>query len=292
MVILYCLTARAENNQPGDSTKKAGADSSKYFFHFDPLQLRLHTPVELDGLQTPSIGLNKQGEKFVDEYLAKNSRMLKQIKEKHPSYFTIMDDVLTRYGLPTEVKYLAIIESQLNAKIVSPAGAAGAWQLMPVTARNFSLKVSAKNDERKHFYKSTVAAAKYLTYLYQKFDDWLLVIAAYNGGPGTVYKAIKKSGSRNFWKLQNYLPKETRDHVKRFISTHYYYEGEGSIATLSKEEVLTYREKMNTFVARQNAMLEEKQLNKIKSATDECPEEEQGSIVANNSVLLKTEEEK
>jgi membrane-bound lytic murein transglycosylase D len=204
-----------------------------------------------------------------------------------------MDSVFTRYGLPVQVKYLAIIESQLKPAIVSPAGAVGAWQLMPITARHFSLKVTAKYDERTHFYKSTVAAAKYLTYLHDMFDDWLLVMAAYNGGPGSVFKAIKKSGSRNFWKLQKYLPAETRAHVKKFIGTHYYYEGKGSIATLTKDEVAAYRETMISFVTKQNNMLEEKSLSKTSvpvTSGDGGGEEDKSSVV-NAAIVLKPQEE-
>ena len=107
---------------------------------------------------------------------------------------------------------------------------------MPGTARDYGLVVNAKRDERKDYYKSTHAAARYLTYLYNEFGDWLLVLAAYNGGPGYVYNAIKKSKSHNFWDLQNYLPTESRNHVKRFIGTHYILEGQGSITTLTKAE--------------------------------------------------------
>jgi membrane-bound lytic murein transglycosylase D len=115
---------------------------------------------------------------------------------------------------------------------------------MPSTARQLGLKVSDRYDERKRFGKSTVAAAKYLRDLYNEFDDWLLAIAAYNGGPGPVYKAIRLSGSRNFWKLQNFLPMETRAHVKRYIGTHYFFEGEGSLTTLTKAETQKHLEEV------------------------------------------------
>jgi membrane-bound lytic murein transglycosylase D len=98
---------------------------------------------------------------------------------------------------------------------------------MPATAQILGLKTSHQNDERTNYYKSTIAAAKYLRDLYAEFNDWLLVLAAYNGGPKPVYNAIQKSGSKNFWILQNYLPAESRDHVKKFIATHYYFEGRG-----------------------------------------------------------------
>jgi membrane-bound lytic murein transglycosylase D len=101
---------------------------------------------------------------------------------------------------------------------------------MPTTAREIGLKINGKYDERTHFYKSTVAAAKYLKSLYGYFGDWLLVLAAYNSGPGTVFKAIHKSGTRNFWALQAFLPAESRGHVKRFIATHYFFEEQGSVS--------------------------------------------------------------
>src|SRR5690606_4422797 len=98
------------------------------------------------------------------------------------------------------------------------AGASGPWQFMPSTARDFGLVVKPGQDDRRDYIKSTHAAAQYLLQLYRKMHDWLLVIAAYNGGPGRVYEAIKKSGSRNFWELQHYLPEESRNHVKKFIA--------------------------------------------------------------------------
>src|SRR5262249_6211605 len=98
-----------------------------------------------------------------------------------------------------------------------------------------------------HVWKSSVAAAKYLNELYDIFGDWLLVIASYNSGPAPVLNAIKKSGSRNFWKLQYFLPKETRLHVKRFIATHYYFEGNGSLVTLAKTETERYLKALQEF---------------------------------------------
>jgi membrane-bound lytic murein transglycosylase D len=98
------------------------------------------------------------------------------------------------------------------------------------------LKVSARYDERKDMTKSTHAASKYLSSLFNIYGDWLLVIAAYNGGAGRVNAAIKKSGSKDFWKLQRYLPIESKNHVKKFIATHYLLEGQGSIATVTKDE--------------------------------------------------------
>jgi membrane-bound lytic murein transglycosylase D len=188
----------------------------------------------------PKIVLNKQAKSFAADYVKKNKSTLISVERKSKPYFDMFDSVFTKYDLPLELKYLAVIESKLKPNAVSKVGAVGLWQFMPTTARNNGLKVKGKYDERKYSYKSTVAAAKHLRDLHKMFDDWLLVIAAYNGGAGTVYKAIKRSGSRDFWKLQYHLPLETRLHVKRFIGTHYYFEGGASLVTLTKKETTAY----------------------------------------------------
>ena len=183
-----------------------------------------------------TIRLNPRAKTFVEDYMRSHSKSLNEMKDWGRPYFNMMENILVENGLPTELKYLAVIESKLQSGAVSYAGAVGPWQLMPATAKGLGLKVTKTRDERKDYYKSTQAASKYLKYLFGEFGDWLLVIAAYNGGPGYVYNAIKKSKSRNFWDLQYYLPGESRDHVKKFISTHYIFEGQGGITTLTKSE--------------------------------------------------------
>jgi membrane-bound lytic murein transglycosylase D len=122
-------------------------------------------------------------------------------------YFNLIDKIFAQYGLPGELKYLAVIESNLSTSATSWVGAGGPWQFMPYTARDYGLVVNSNYDERRDYIKSTHAAARYLlATLYRQMHDWLLVIAAYNGGPGRVYEAMKKSGSRDFWSLQYYLP--------------------------------------------------------------------------------------
>jgi membrane-bound lytic murein transglycosylase D len=169
--------------------------------------------------------LNKHVKQFVKTYIRENSKNLYNIKQRSASPFIIIDSVLTRYGLPEQLKYLAVVESELKTKAVSKVGAVGPWQLMPSTARILGLKVNAHQDERKDYYKSTKAAARYLKDLYNVYGDWLLVFAAYNGGEATVNAAIKKSGSRNFWTLRSYLPGETKEYVNKFIATCIYFEG-------------------------------------------------------------------
>ena len=182
--------------------------------------------------------LNAKAVEFVEDYMEKNSDDLLSMKASCTPYFKTIEGILSQYSLPAELKYLAFIESQLKIKAKSWAGAVGPWQLMPVTARELGLTVTKTRDDRYDYKKSTHAAAKYLIDLYKEFGDWLLVIAAYNGGPGNVYSAIRKSGgSRNFWKLQNFLPAESRTHVKKFIGTHYIFEGAGGVTTLTNAEV-------------------------------------------------------
>lgn len=251
------LVASAGTQRPQDSTGHATKDSIQWVT-FDPESLLVSGLPESAVMNAPTIRLNRQAAKFVDDYILRNEETLLKIKRKSVNPFATMDAVFNRYNLPVELKYLAVVESELKTTALSKVGARGLWQLMPTTARDYKLKVAGKYDERTHVYKSTVAAAKYLNYLHDLFGDWLLVIAAYNGGPGSVYKAIRKSGSRNFWKLQYFLPAETRSHVKKFIGTHYFFEGEGSITTLTKEEADTYSRKMMAFVAEQNMLLGER----------------------------------
>ena len=251
----------AEIKKPAYPIHLNFTDTALPFSAYDSVLFTISAIEEAEILY-PTIQLNKQARAFTESYLALNGKMLEEIKQKNPGYFKIMDAVFSKKGLPTELKYLAIVESKLKTKAVSRVGAVGAWQFMPATARFLKLKVNDKQDDRKHFYKSTEAAARYLSDLHNMFDDWLLVLAAYNSGPGTVLKAIKRTGTRDFWKLQYALPKETRDHVKKFISTHYYYEGSGGITTLTKNEVIKHEKEMMAYLdyveknARPNHMLE------------------------------------
>lgn len=191
--------------------------------------------IQLSQTNTTEIAMpladSKQGMKFVHNYIRNNDENLVIVKERSEGPFAIIDSVLQHYGLPLELKYLAVIESDLKPTARSRVGAKGPWQLMPRTAHVLGLKVNRRSDERVNFYKSTSAAAKYLRDLHNEFGDWLLVLAAYNGGPRPVYRAIHKSHSRDFWTLQRYLPAESREHVKKFIATTYYFEGSEAIKT-------------------------------------------------------------
>lgn len=203
-------------------------------------------------LSIPEVPLHQSMGKFVQDYAKDYDELFENIKLNKSGYLNTIDKVFTQYQIPLELKYLAIIESKLKTNARSGVGAVGVWQFMPGTAKTLGLRITAKYDERQHIWKSTVAAAKYLTTLYGFFEDWLLVVAAYNSGPAPVLNAIKKSGSRSFWKLQNFLPKETRLHVKRFIATHYYFEGGGSLVTLGKIETEKYLKQLEEFNTKNN----------------------------------------
>jgi hypothetical protein len=177
--------------------------------------------------------VNRRVTRFVKTYISANKRTLYKIRRRSSAPFVVIDSVLNHYHLPAQLKYMAVIESELKTTAVSRVGAVGPWQLMPMTARDLGLKTTPDNDERKIFSKSTRAAARYIKDLYAAYGDWLLVLAAYNGGPGPVNMAMHRAKTRDFWTLQHYLPAETREYVNKFIATWYYFERPGSIAKLS-----------------------------------------------------------
>ncbi len=191
-----------------------------------------------------TLQINPKAVPYIDEYMDKHKTYLESMKVWAKPYFRMMDNILVSYGLPAELKYLAVIESNLENSALSWAGARGPWQFMPETARQFGLVVNSTRDDRTDYYRSTHAAARYLKILYDQLGgDWLLVIAAYNSGPGKVFNAIKRTGSRDFWTLQNALPLESRNHVKKFIGTHYVMEGTGGVTTVTSKELASLHEK-------------------------------------------------
>ena len=136
-------------------------------------------------------------------------------------YMPIFEEAFRRYGLPLELKYMAIIESALNPVAVSRVGATGMWQFMHSTARNYGLRIDSYIDERMDPVASADAAARYLRDAYRIFGDWSLAISSYNCGSGNVNKAIKRSGARDFWSIYPYLPRETRGYVPAMVGAMY-----------------------------------------------------------------------
>ncbi|MEM9547687.1 MAG: lytic transglycosylase domain-containing protein [Bacteroidota bacterium] len=172
---------------------------------------------------------NAEVKRRIKQYTVKQRNMSEILLGRSSIYFPLFEDVFEEKGLPQDLKYLSVVESGLRPIATSRSGAAGLWQFMRPTGRMMGLKINRTIDERRDIEKSTKAAADYLLHLYERFDDWTLAIAAYNCGPGNLRKAIRKSGGkRNFWAIQKYLPKETREYVPKFIAIsymmNYYYE--------------------------------------------------------------------
>jgi membrane-bound lytic murein transglycosylase D len=136
-------------------------------------------------------------------------------------YFPIFEETFIRHNMPTDLKYLSIVESALNPRAVSPVGATGLWQFMKPTGQQYKLRINSQIDERRDPYAATDAAARYLSDLYERYNDWNLAIAAYNCGPGRINKAVKKSGQSDYWASCKYLPKETQNYVPAFIGVAY-----------------------------------------------------------------------
>ncbi len=223
------------------------------------------------------IQLNPRAISFVQDYVNKHTKQLEQMKDWGKPYFDMMNGILIAHGLPGELKYLAVIESDLKSNALSWAGAVGPWQFMPSTAKKMGLKVSRYIDQRTDYYKSTNAAARYLSDLFSIYGDWLLVIAAYNGGAGSVNYAIKKSGSHNFWDLQYYLPEESRNHVKKFIATHYIMEGDGGITTITKDEAKDLQ------LSQTKTILSDEELNNSKT---ESVSGKYNSLIITKNILM------
>lgn len=160
--------------------------------------------------------------KYIEMYATRLRQKVSFMLSANNFYMPIFEEALDLYDLPLELKYLPIIESALNPIAVSRQGATGLWQFMLRTGQIYGLKSNSLVDERRDPIKSTRAAVRYLKDLYEIYHDWNLVLAAYNCGPGTINKAIRRAGGEtDFWKIYNYLPKETRSYVPAFVAANY-----------------------------------------------------------------------
>lgn len=164
-------------------------------------------------------------EQVIKSFLKNRRSSLERLMSLSDYYFPMFEQEMSNQKIPLEMKYLAIIESALNPKARSRAGATGLWQFMYATGKSYGLEVNNYVDERSDPVRSTKAAAKYLNELYKIFGDWDLTLAAYNSGPGNVTKAIRRSnGKTNYWNLRPYLPRETAGYVPAFLATLYIFE--------------------------------------------------------------------
>ena len=164
---------------------------------------------------------HKVSHQFVEYFIYTKPDFTRRMMEDKNLYFPIYEKALAKHNIPDELKYLSMIESGLNPKILSRAGAGGLWQFMRATGREFGLRQDAYVDERFDPEKSTEAACRYLRQLYNIFGDWEMALASYNAGPGNVKRAMRRSGGDTFWSVYDALPKETRGYVPQFVAIIY-----------------------------------------------------------------------
>jgi membrane-bound lytic murein transglycosylase D len=159
---------------------------------------------------------------FIDLYVFRKRDLVSRMLGLSQLYYPMMEEVLDKYNLPLELRHLAVIESALNPNAKSRSGAMGLWQFMFNTGKVYGLYNTSYVDDRCDPYKATVAAAEYLKSLYGLFGDWQMVLAAYNSGPGTVMKAMRRSGGKKtYWEIRPFLPRETQSYVPAFIAANY-----------------------------------------------------------------------
>ena len=198
-------------------------ENSETFPQFSDLVYEYHI-AELNKFTPLDLSYNLYVRRYIDIFTLERRAQVEQFMGLAEWYFPMIEDFLQRYGLPLELKYLAVIESGLNPLARSPSNAIGLWQFLYGTAQMFDLQITSYIDERCDVYKSTDAACRYLQYLYRTFGDWNLALAAYNGGPGELEKAIARSGGkREFWELYPYITQAMRNYVPAFIAIYYVF---------------------------------------------------------------------
>lgn len=177
---------------------------------------------KLDAVSPFDLVYNAHVKGFIDLYTIRKRESVSRMMGVAQLYYPMFEEVLDKYNIPLELKHLAVIESALIPYARSRAGAMGLWQFMYPTGKMYGLNVSSYIDERCDPYKATVAAAEYLKSLYDMFGDWQMVLAAYNAGPGSISKAIRRSGGKKtYWEIRPYLPLETQGYVPAFIAANY-----------------------------------------------------------------------
>ena len=177
---------------------------------------------ELDARTPFEMAYNPIVKRYLKRYLKYGTARLSRMMAHGQYYFPMFEEHLDKYDMPLEIKYLAVVESALNPKARSYVGATGLWQFMYGTGKLFDLKVNSYVDDRNDPLKSTEAACQYMLKMYDVFEDWNLVLAAYNSGPGNVRKAIRRSGGKtSYWEIRPFLPRETSAYVPLFIAATY-----------------------------------------------------------------------
>lgn len=179
--------------------------------------------IEALNLESPfELTYNQEVQKYINVYAVKKRELTAKVLGLSEIYFPMFEEALDRFDMPLEIKYLAVVESALNPTAGSSAGAKGLWQFMYGTGKVYGLKVSSMVDDRFDPMKSTIAACEHLTDLYNMYGDWSLALAAYNSGAGNVNRALRRAGgTKNYWAVWPFLPRETRGYVPAFIAVNY-----------------------------------------------------------------------
>ena len=264
-IFIFCLL-NIPTIWANDSIQHADIDSIESFVYFDEALAWLDTTectsdtiiselpdsIYIQRLQmlpfVIEVPYNEIVRRYILRYIKHSPRQLASLQRKAEYYFPLFEDILGQHELPYELKYLPVIESALNPQARSHMGAVGLWQFMPTTGKKYGLEINSLVDERMDPVRSTQAACRFLKNLYTIFQDWNLVIAAYNCGPGNVNKAIHRAGGkRDFWSIYPFLPKETRGYLPIFIAASYamnYAQVHGicpsePLATMASDTIIT-----------------------------------------------------
>ena len=175
------------------------------------------TRIQNLNLQTPIyLHYNRSVQEQINLYALKYRQHVSKMLGKARYYFPIFEEILERFNLPLELKYLAVVESALKPQARSRSAATGLWQFMYNTGKIYDLNVNSYIDERSDPIKSTIAACEYFVFLYKMFNDWELVLAAYNGGPGYLSRAMRKTGKKDYWSIRPFLRQETQNYIPKF----------------------------------------------------------------------------
>jgi membrane-bound lytic murein transglycosylase D len=224
VISFSALFAKAQTSQYKDASSELEIPTEEQLIKDDPdpVVMSAQIAVRLKKIQqTIPLDYNEHVQKFIS-YNTKRKEHVAKMLGRSKKFFPVFESIFAQYGVPEEMKYLAVVESALNPFAVSPKGASGLWQFMYSTGLRYDLDISKRVDERRDPYKGCEAAARYLKEMYNLYGNWQLAIASYNCGAGNVNKAIRKAGgSHNFWDIRQYLPAETRAYVPSFIAIVY-----------------------------------------------------------------------
>ena len=207
-----------ENKVITDSVTNINNNKLKYDSSIVSIKLNLK---QLDDMSPMNFIFNDEVLNKIQNYLGRESDLISRMIGVSEYYFPIIEQQLDRFQLPLELKYIAVVESSLNPTARSRSGAVGLWQFMYPTAQEYELNITSYLDDRQDPLKSTIAACEYFEFLYKMFNDWDLVLAAYNAGPGYINRLMIKTGSDNYWDLRPELSKETQWYVPKFIAISY-----------------------------------------------------------------------